>query len=218
MKDKFGVAITDNPQEIDNNGDIYILAVNDDSIANVASLVNKTEALLVHTSGTATLDLLSPYSDHTGVIWPIQTLNSEKEVDFSKLPLCIEGNNPENFEMIRELSLRISKNVIPMDTSRRQLTHLAAVFASNFSNHMYTIAASILKQNGIPFELLQPLIIETAEKAAKGDPQQGQTGPAIRNDIKVLQKHAEILKNTPELQELYNLISKSIRKNKASKK
>jgi predicted short-subunit dehydrogenase-like oxidoreductase (DUF2520 family) len=126
------------------------------------------------------------------------------------MPIFIEGNNKENEERLKQFCSLVSKNVIAADSQLRQKVHLAAVIASNLTNQLYAISASILERQNIPFDVLDPLILETAAKAARGHPLKSQTGPAIRRDMHVIEKHLELLRNEPEYRDIYRMISENI--------
>jgi len=187
--------------------EIYILALKDDVIEAVANSLPHNKALTLHTSGATSLDALKGL-ERRGVLYPLQTFSKNKEVDFTEVPICIEANNPKDEDLLEQLSLEISKKVYRIDSSQRQNLHVAAVFVSNFANYMYTVGEDICKVNDIPFEILHPLMIETAEKATKIGPFAAQTGPAKRNDLEVINRHHTLL--TEKQQEIYKILTKSI--------
>ena len=142
-----------------------------------------TDELLVHTSGSVPLDLLAGFSENTGVFYPLQTFSSDSKTNFKDIPVLIEGNRIDNENRLLEAGEKLSERVMVADSMLRQHLHLAAVFASNFSNHMYDIARRILDEFGLDFELLAPLIKETAAKATSMGPAGAQTGPAKRKAL-----------------------------------
>ena len=186
---------------------IYILALKDDIIASIANSLPYKNALTLHTSGATSIEALVNLK-RRGVFYPLQTFSKNKEVDFSKVPICIEANHKEDEDLLEKLGLEISKNVYRIDSSQRKHLHVAAVFVSNFVNYMYTVGENICIKNQIPFEILHPLILETAEKATKIGPMQSQTGPAKRNDTEVINKHQNLI--FTQQQEIYKIITKSI--------
>ncbi|HEY3390507.1 MAG TPA: DUF2520 domain-containing protein, partial [Prolixibacteraceae bacterium] len=139
-----------------------------------------------------------------------QTFTIAKKVEFSHLPICIEANTPQNLEVLKSLAMSLSSNIKLFDSAQRQQIHLAAVFACNFVNHFYAIGEELLREKGIDFEILKPLILETATKIAGQSPASSQTGPASRNDKTVMDKHLSMLENHPDLQKLYSQISERI--------
>ena len=196
--------------EITPDADLYIISVNDDAIRSVASQLPVRDKLIVHTSGTTGMDVLVSYSVQIGVLYPLQTFTKTKAVDFSQVPLAIEGSDPAVLEVLKTLSDKISQKVVFMDSVQRRALHVAAVFACNFTNHLYALASGILQKNELDFDLLRPLIRETAEKVQTFLPEEVQTGPAVRGDQQTMNKHLELLHENPELLELYRKLSQSI--------
>jgi predicted short-subunit dehydrogenase-like oxidoreductase (DUF2520 family) len=190
--------------------DLYILAVNDDKILEAAEALSLKGQLVVHTSGSVPMDVLSRSSSNIGVFYPLQTLSYGHRVDFSHVPVCLEANNKENYHKLEKIARKITSAVYPVNSEKRRVLHLAAVFASNFSYHMFTIASSLLESVEIMPELLRPLILETASKAVNYPPGSLQTGPAIREDMEVMKMHQELLQNNQTYAEVYKLLSKSI--------
>jgi predicted short-subunit dehydrogenase-like oxidoreductase (DUF2520 family) len=196
---------------IDKNIDLAIIAVKDDAIANIASQLNLGNTLLVHTSGSTSIDILKGSSAKIGVLYPLQTLSKDKEVDFSHVPLLIEGNSEEVVQILKDLASSASSQVLEVNSEKRLSLHVAAVFASNFVNSLYSAAKEVLDTQGLDFQLLRPLIAETARKAQHSNPKEVQTGPAIRNDQATIHKHLEFLSSaTPQLQALYETLSQHI--------
>lgn len=196
--------------EIDNTADIYIVAVKDSALDGVLSQINFNNKLLVHCSGSLPLSVLEKYSENTGVFYPLQTFSKSRKVDFSEIPVFVEANSQKNEKILLDLARQISGSVSVTDSEKRKTLHIAAVFACNFVNHFYTIAADVLKSNEIPFGVLKPLILETAKKVQEMEPETAQTGPAVRFDENIINEHFKELKTFPEYQQLYMSISKSI--------
>jgi len=190
--------------------DIYIVAVNDIAIESVLSKRNWDDTIVVHTAGSTPMSILAPYCRNFGVFYPFQTFTIAKDVQFSQVPICIEANSEKNLDLLKDLAMSISQNIQVLDSRQRQQIHLAAVFACNFVNHFYTIAKALLTENEIDFEILKPLILETASKVVDQSPESSQTGPASRNDTTVMDKHLLMLTHHPDLQILYKLISERI--------
>ncbi|PTS94308.1 DUF2520 domain-containing protein [Pedobacter sp. HMWF019] len=208
-----GARATDNLKEIDRNADIYIIAVKDDAIAEIAGTLNGVAGLIVHTSGATSIDVFkSAEIKHFGVLYPLQTFSKSKAVDFSKIPLCIEAGTAESQVLLKGIAKAISPLIYEVSSADRKLLHLAAVFACNFTNHLYHLGQEILEQSQLSFDLLRPLILETAEKVQTALPYDVQTGPAVRDDKQTLEKHLELLQDMPELAEIYKTLSKSIKK------
>ena len=190
--------------------DIYIVAISDDAISEVSKFLVAKKGLIVHTSGSIPMNIL-PIKHRRGVFYPLQTFTANRKVDFKEIPICIEAENKADYELLIELGSAISAKVIQLDSVQRKALHLAAVFASNFTNHMYHIAQEICIQNDAPFELLLPLINETATKIQDLSPFDAQTGPARRNDKGTHEKHLVQLKHKKH-RKIYSLLSKSIQK------
>lgn len=192
--------------------DIVILAVSDDAIAEVASKLHCPGKVVAHTSGSVPMEALGDCSDRLGVFYPLQTLHRDVEVDMRQVPFCIEGNSNWNEGMLLELARSISENVQVVNSQQRKVVHLAAVFACNFSNHCYALADELLRESDVPFDILRPLIRQTADNVRHGHPAKLQTGPAKRGDTRVMEEHLELLERTaPELVGIYRAMSDSIR-------
>jgi predicted short-subunit dehydrogenase-like oxidoreductase (DUF2520 family) len=201
---------TTSARHIFTGADVYFVAVSDVAFEEVLPRMNVKNSLLVHCSGSMPLSSLEKYSGNIGVLYPLQTFSKAREVDFSEIPVFLEANSPENEKKLIEIAEKISGRVAVMNSQKRLNLHIAAVFACNFVNHFYTIAAQVLKSKEIPFDVLNPLIMETARKVDKMDPVEAQTGPAVRFDENVIAKHLEVLQPFPEFQSLYRLVSESI--------
>jgi predicted short-subunit dehydrogenase-like oxidoreductase (DUF2520 family) len=200
----------DDLQNINPDTDLFIIAVKDDAIGPVAEKLAVYKKLMVHTSGAVDLYTLLAFDDSVGVFYPLQTFSKTREVDFRNVPLCIEGSIDDITKQLQQLAQTISNKVYIIDSAKRKTLHLAAVFACNFPNYLYTIAQQLLAKHDIDFNLLRPLILETAEKVQHNLPVDAQTGPAIRNDKHTIDAHIELLQSEPQLQELYNLLSQGI--------
>jgi predicted short-subunit dehydrogenase-like oxidoreductase (DUF2520 family) len=198
-------------KKMDKNATIYIIAVKDDAIAAVAKELRVKDKIVVHTSGSVPMNVLKSVSENYGVFYPLQTFTKDKKTDFRSVPICIEGCNRATSTTLQYFAKSISSNVQLINSDQRRVIHLAAVFACNFSNHMYAIAEEILKKNKLSLDLLQPLIEETAMKIRKNSPAEAQTGPAVRGDKKTMDGHLKLLGNDKKRKELYQLISRDIK-------
>ena len=188
--------------------DVYIICVLDSAISSVSSQLLFENRLVVHTSGSSDLNLLDS-KNNKGVFYPLQTFTKNKAVDFSEIPICLETETDSDFKLLEKIAKSISKNVYVISSEQRKALHVSAVFVCNFTNHLYTIGNTICKENNIPFEILQPLIKETAEKIQSLSPSEAQTGPAVRNDKKTIEKHIDFLTNENQ-KEIYKILTKSI--------
>ncbi|CAM1365565.1 conserved hypothetical protein [Tenacibaculum litopenaei] len=190
--------------------DVAIVAVSDDAISIVSQQLNNAR-LVVHTSGSADLQSLEN-SQRKGVFYLLQSFSKAKEVDFSDVPFCLEAPNPDDFALLKTLAECIGSKIYAINSEQRRYLHVAAVFVNNFTNHLYKIGYDICNRYAVPFEVLHPLIGETAAKIQNLAPESAQTGPAKRNDEKTIQKHLNLL--TQEQQEIYQLLTDSIRNGK----
>lgn len=191
---------------------IFIVAVSDDAIDEIAREIVVPEAsVLVHTSGSKSMEVLGYASTpNIGVFYPLQTFSKDKKVHFQDVPICIEAENRHTRKTLKKMADRISESVYQINSDSRQALHIAAVFACNFTNHLFTIAKDMLDNNHLDFEMLKPLIVETINKSLALGPQQAQTGPARRCDLEVLDKHLKALESHKSYADIYKLITQSI--------
>ena len=194
--------------------DVFIVAVKDSALEEVIRRATKgrEQQLFAHTAGSMPMSLFEGYTSRYGVFYPMQTFSKERLVDFAEIPLFIEGDDPA----IRQLAESISRRVYELSTEARKYLHLSAVFACNFVNHCYALSAALLEQHGLPFDVMLPLIDETARKVHELHPHDAQTGPAVRYDENVIRMQTALLADNPELQQIYELLSLDIHR-KASK-
>lgn len=207
-----GTSYSTSLEEVRNDADIYIVALKDSALQELVAQIVKgrEDALFVHTAGSMPMQLWEGYAKRYGVFYPMQTFSRQREVDWSEVPVFVEGSDVKELEMLKELAGKCTPKVYEASSEQRKHLHIAAVFACNFSNHMYALCDYLLAQQGIPFEVMLPLIDETARKVHVLPPQKAQTGPAIRYDKNVIDRHLTMLKQEPRLCELYEKISKSI--------
>ena len=191
---------------------IFIVAVSDDAIQEVAQeIILPENAIIAHTSGSQPLSTLAyAATSNIGVLYPLQTFSKSKKIDFKEIPFFVESENPETEKVLLSLAKSISKTVYKSSSDDRKALHVAAVFASNFTNHMLTIAKDILEEHDLDLELLKPLIAETINKALAIGPEDAQTGPAKRGDLEILDKHVAFLKHDKGIMEIYRIISQHI--------
>jgi len=198
-------------QDITSDADLYIFAVKDDALQSVISAMRPNKGLWLHTAGSIPLNIFDGFAERYGVLYPLQTLSKQREVDFKSIPLCIEGNTEITEDEIFTIASHISDEVYRISSDKRRYIHLAAVFANNFSNHLFDIAARMFEAHGMDFRMLLPLINETASKLNDMTPTEAQTGPAVRNDINVIDRHLALLKDD-DLRDIYIRLSENIRK------
>lgn len=201
--------VTTDLAHINAQADIYIIAVSDDAIKTVAEQLNIQKKIVVHTSGASPMTQLQMHPNH-GIFYPLQTFTRNKPIDFSHLPICIDGSNEQVKNTLFHLAQTLTQSVYPLTDEQRQALHVAAVFANNFTNHLLAIADDICKTHEVPFEILKPLIRETFEKIQVQTPQNSQTGPAIRGDKKTIEKHLALLATQDRYAQLYQLLTQSI--------
>ena len=192
--------------------DIYILSVADAALASLLPALQAvaTNALVLHTAGSMPLSLLSERFPNCGVLYPMQTFSHGRALNYREIPLFIEANNAQALTQLTALAHSVSDRVYEFDSEARKMLHLSAVFACNFANHCYTMADEILRKINLDYTILLPLIQETTAKLADLSPREAQTGPAVRNDQNVSQRHLDLLADKPSLQAIYSQLSSSI--------
>ncbi|MBI3509840.1 MAG: DUF2520 domain-containing protein [Bacteroidetes bacterium] len=200
-----------------NEADVFLIAVKDDAISAIAKKLNVNDGIVLHTSGSVGIDVLKKFNQH-GVLYPLQSLSVNRNIHLEDVPMCIEANDKSTLLSVSNIASVLSDFVYELDSHQRAAAHLAAVFANNFSNHMYHIADSILEEHDLPFDLVRPLILETAMKVLDHSPAASQTGPASRNDKHVISRHLASLKKNPALRKIYFDITKNIAAQKKKRK
>ena len=209
---ELGSTSTNALSEITLLADLYILTVKDDAILEIAQSLRLPGRVVVHTSGSMPMSALSPISEKTGVVYPLQTFSRSREVNWKEIPFCLEASGPELYSFLQVFAQAISPKIIAIDSEQRRWLHLSAVWASNFLNHMLLQAKTIAEKNGLAFEFLKPLVLETVNKAFQIGPASAQTGPALRGDQVTLGRHTGMLADSGSgiVQQLYTLLSDSI--------
>lgn len=188
--------------------DLIIIAVTDNAIVNVSKLIPFQNQLVVHTSGSLAMDALDD-KNRKGVFYPLQTFSKSKEVDFTIIPICIEAQSETDYKTLEAVAKSLSNSVDRINSKQRKALHVAAVFVSNFTNHLYQIGADICVENELSFDILKPLIQETANKILTLSPNEAQTGPAKRKDTQTINEHLSFLTDENQ-KEIYKLLTKSI--------
>jgi predicted short-subunit dehydrogenase-like oxidoreductase (DUF2520 family) len=195
---------------INENADVYIIAVSDDAIAEVISDLKLPGKVVAHTAAAVPKDILKKVTPHYGVFYPLQSIRAELTA-VPELPLFVDGSDALSKNRLSELAQSISPGrVAAADDDQRLKLHVAAVLVSNFTNHLYALAEEYCRKEGLDFQQLIPLIMETATRVGTLPPRDTQTGPAIRHDKETLQKHIELLKAHPQLKTLYLVLTESI--------
>jgi len=201
------------------DADVYILAVKDSALESLIPTLTERHpnAVFLHTAGSMPMQVFSGHAKHYGVLYPMQTFSKSKEVDFKEIPVFVEASDEDALMVVRQLSHAVSDSVYELSSADRKYLHLSAVFACNFVNHCYDLAGMLLEKHHIPFEVLLPLINETARKLQQLSPKEAQTGPAVRYDENVIAAQSALLADEPSMQQVYELMSKSIAQRFAKK-
>lgn len=188
----------------DVQSDLVIVSVKDDALLSVMSLLSQSDKLVLHTAGSIAMEVIP--CKRRGVFYPMQTFSKSRIVDFREIPIFIESDS--DLSLLHKLAESISDKVTELDSERRRQLHLAAVFACNFTNHCYALSADILARAGLSFDVMLPLIDETARKVHTLSPRKAQTGPAVRYDQSVISRQEAMLDGTAK--DIYQLMSQSI--------
>lgn len=193
--------------------ELFILAVPDSAIPLVASsLKMPSTAILLSVSGSFPLKRLLTFSKKVAVFYPLQTFSKESALEYNNIPFLIEADDSEIAEVVTKLAKDISDTVYQIDSATRKKIHVAAVFASNFTNYMLSVSHDLLKKEQVEFNILKPLVFETLQKAFSIGPHKSQTGPAIRGDFETWQNHLQLLDKEEDLKNIYNMMSHQINK------
>ena len=197
--------------QVRDDADVYIFSVKDSALEQLISqLCGGEKKVFLHTAGSMPMSVFRGKALHYGVLYPMQTFSKQREVDFSIIPCFIEANDEFALKQIEGLAGQISHRVFQLSSEDRKYLHLSAVFACNFANHCYAASQELLQLHGIPFDVMLPLIDETAAKVHGMTPKEAQTGPAVRYDENVIGKQIQLLENQPYFQKIYDCMSKSI--------
>lgn len=218
--------------QVRDDADVYIFSVKDSALVQLVAQLCRHEAdglgedgavnalrkakkgeherVFLHTAGSMPLSVFKGMAQHYGVLYPMQTFSKQREVDFSIIPCFVEANDEFAQKQIEGMAREISGRVYQLSSEDRKYLHLSAVFACNFANHCYAISQELLEEHGIPFDVMLPLINETAAKVHEMKPKEAQTGPAVRYDENVIDKQSKLLENHPHFKKVYDSMSKSI--------
>ncbi len=212
LANKLGTTFVDDIADLDMSADIYIYALKDSALKSVLRKMDMPDGIHVHTAGSIPMSDFEGYTSRFGVFYPLQSFSIQKEIDFKEIPICIEACSAEVQQILVDLAKLLTDKIYTINSEQRKKLHLAAVFACNFTNYMYDIASQILDDSDIQFEIIQPLIAETANKIKTLSPYDAQTGPAVRFDETTIARHLHMLNKTPEISKIYSLLSKDIHK------
>lgn len=207
-----GASPTTDITQLNSMADVYIVALPDSVLSDFVPQIckDRKQRVFLHTAGSMPMDVFQGMALHYGVLYPMQTFSKERELDFSQIPIFIEGNDGLALQTATELAHSVSQRVYELNSEDRRYLHLAAVFASNFVNHCYALSADILKKHGMDFDVMLPLIDEVAAKVHELSPLEAQTGPALRYDENVIRNQSQLLRANPIVKEIYDRMSLSI--------
>lgn len=208
---RLGCPWTNDLSALQEDGDLYVFSLKDTVLSDVISKVKPNNGMWVHTAGSMLMSVFEGYAQRFGVLYPLQTFSKGRNVNFDVIPIFLEANTDKNADYLKNIASALSENVRFMSSEKRRSLHLAAVFACNFTNHIYTLSYKLLENESIPADVLLPLIDETVSKIHSMPPAAAQTGPAIRYDENVINKHLAML-DDPDMQAIYRLLSQSIHK------
>jgi len=194
--------------DLNRDVDILIISVSDMVIKNIVEHIDFEPKLVAHTTGSVSINILNKFKNY-GVLYPLQTFTKDVYVNMQNTPFCLEANNNKSLLKLKKLASSVSNNIIKLNSEQRLQCHIAAVFANNFTNHMFTIAEDLLKQKNIPFDIIKPLILETVNKIQNHSPKEMQTGPAIRNDKNTIDCHLNALSSI-NIEKIYSFVSDNI--------
>lgn len=211
LGERIGCRWTDRIEAVTEDADVYIFSVKDAVLPDLISKMKANNGVWIHTAGSMPLDVFEGKTSRYGVMYPLQTFSKSRSVTFSVIPFFLEANTAEVGSFLQNIASALSEQIRFLSSDKRKKLHLAAVFACNFTNHIYAISAKLLEEEGIDPKVLLPLIDETASKIHTLPPAQAQTGPAVRYDENVIRKHLTMLED-PDLKAIYQLLSKSIHK------
>lgn len=190
--------------------DFYIYALKDSALKSILKKMDMPDGIQIHTAGSTPMNEFENYTTNYGVFYPLQTFTIEKKINFKQVPICIEASNMVVLQKLHDLAMLLTTKIYVVNSEQRKKLHLAAVFACNFTNYMYDISSTIMEDSGIDFELIKPLIIETANKIKTISPYKAQTGPAVRFDEITIARHLHMLDDYPDIKKVYNLLTKEI--------
>jgi len=218
LASKMQCSFTTELEDINKEANIYFICVSDNAIHKVVHKLDLGNKLIIHTSGSVGIDVFYDQAENYGVIYPMQTFSKFKEINYGEIPMFIEANSNENEAILYNFVKKISPKVSVVNSEQRCILHLCAVLASNFTNHLCTLTDQLLTDQNFKFDLFKPLLRETYEKISKYSPYDSQTGPAVRNDKQIVNKHIEVLEKYPDIQAVYKALSNSIINTHAEKK
>ncbi|MBQ2562672.1 MAG: DUF2520 domain-containing protein [Muribaculaceae bacterium] len=208
LASRVGAQATNDLSQIVTDADIYVISVVDDAITRVLETCPARGGLWVHTSGSTSIDVFKGKRTRYGVLYPMQSFSKSCPARMHEVHIFIEGCDSCATQEVKELAMLLTNNVHEITSRERERLHVAAVFACNFANHMFTLSSEVLDEAGIPFDAMLPLIKTTIAKLDNLTPTQSQTGPAARGDVNVIERHLQSLSG--DKHDIYRLLSQSI--------
>lgn len=212
LAERLNAVPTDDLETITNDADLYIIALKDSVLNEVIGKIcpNRSEKLFVHTAGSMPIDVFRGRTERYGVLYPMQTFSKTRIVNFRNIPVFVEANSISTMQTIIGVAQSVSDNVQELSSADRRYLHLAAVWACNYVNHCYDLAAEVLQKVGLPLDVMLPLTDETARKIHELSPREAQTGPAIRYDENIIGAQMQLMNDNPNARKIYDLMAKSI--------
>lgn len=214
LADEFDCSSEDSISLLNDSIDLCVVCVSDDQLSTVIEQIPSSDRIVVHTCGSQSMDLLQNVGPNYGILYPLQSFSKDRTPDITTVPFLLESSNTETLIILHDIASSLSHFVLTADSKTRLKYHLSAVLVNNFVNHLYSEAEIYLNDNELDFNVLKPIIKETAFKIQNMSPTESQTGPAKRGDVNTIEKHLELLKSDKQLSELYTLLSKSINRRK----
>lgn len=201
---------TDKISDISKNSDLYLVAVSDDSYIDLLKNISLKNKFIVHTSGSLDSEKLDSFSKRWGCLYPIQTIKKNQQIEWDNIPFYIEASNNNDLELLTDFCHANNLHYSIQNSNQRNKTHIAAVAANNFIYYLLSTIKEYCDKNKINFKNLKPLLDQSLNNVLNFPAHQLQTGPAIRKDLKLIEKHLEILKSEKDLKEIYQLFSEKI--------
>ena len=200
---------------LDRKTDLIVISVNDDALEEVLEQIKIKDTPIVHTSGSNPISIFEKKGfENYGIFYPVQSFSKNEPESLIPIPICVEGNNQNMENLLLSFARSVSKRVYVLNSEKRKALHIAAIFANNFTNHLYHVAHDLLSKHKISFEIIRPIIEKTSDKIKTETPKNAQTGPAARKDDKVIAEHLKFLSKYEDYQEIYQLMTESIKKSR----
>lgn len=209
LASRVGATPVTDPEEIIDYADIYLFSLKDSVLESVITQIPSNSGLWIHTSGSVSLDIFRDYTTHYGVLYPFQTFTKNRKLNWGEIPIFVEASDNNSLNTIKAIAKQLSNKTVELSSKERNYLHLTGVFACNFTNHMYTLSKEFLNKINLPFDVVLPLIDETASKVHDLSPEEAQTGPAIRYDENVINKHLSLIEDDI-VKQIYKIISDNI--------